>query len=274
MRAPIKITTACVVCSFLSIVIGMTVFVGRAFSSMDVLVTEHHLPESSLRVLGLDKIPHNRAVTRGCETCGMDSDASIHIANPSITRKVALGDLSCNHAWSGDHQSMLLTCLCPISGLLGHLLHLAPTHEIHVHMHQHLERWWPIYDSAFRRAKVSYTRLRNASLIAVPGNESSYSDIYRVLPVSKESGSTCKNCLRDLAYQHKKLRFEAPCRHVLFISRAGTRRIVDEKWLVNKLTDVAAEFELQLEVYSGNENIGDTTALFAGMHQPVKHDRH
>jgi hypothetical protein len=224
--------------------------------------------QTHLTVLPFKPVRHTAALTRECDTCALPFRAPVHIVNKNVTRKVVLGDFACNMVHRGQHHVMMLLCLCPSTGLLAQLIHLARTHEIHVHRQRHFDQWWTFFDAAFRRAKVPYTLIRNTSSFATVANESSYSDVFRVLPILYQSRSMCKNCLRDLVYQHNNLAFDAPCSSVLYISRQNEdRMILDEDVLMPELTRVASKFDLPLTVYTGNESIPEMTTLFAGKKQ-------
>jgi hypothetical protein len=209
-------------------------------------------------ILPFAPVPHNPAVTVTCETCGLNLKGSVHTMNQLATRKIALGYFRCKLP-PGQHHFVLLICFCPASGLVGQLIHAARTHEIHVFVPNGLLYWWHFYDAAFKRAKVSYTFLHNNSLVA--GNESSYSDTYEI---GNAGDTLCKNCLRDLVYQHNKIPFDAPCSSVLFISRDRSRSILDQGTLVNRLDSVASNYNLSLVVFYGNESVTILTSMFAG----------
>jgi hypothetical protein len=227
-------------------------------------------PQTDVTVLPFKPVRHTSALTRECETCALPFRAPVHIVNTSVQKKVVLGEFLCNKANDRQHHVMMLICLCPSTALLSQLIHLSRTHEIHALVHHHFDKWWTFYDAAFRRAKVPYTLIRNDSSLAAVANESSYSDVFRVLPILYQSRSMCKNCLRDLVYQHNNLAFDAPCNTVLFISRqVDDRTILDEDVLMPKLTRVASKFGLPLTVYYGTESIPEMTTLFAGMRQAL-----
>jgi hypothetical protein len=230
------------------------------------------LHEIETHTLPFDRIPQYPALTDGCRTCADDVPAAIHVVNPGVTPQITLGDFTCP-SLADQYHVMQLVCLCPVSGIVAQLIHAAQTHEIHVHLQNHFFRWWPIYEFALQRSNVSYTVIRNSTeprkIPAQMGNGSSYSDVYKVLPVYHQSRSMCKGCLRDLAYQYNNVPFDAPCSSVLFISRKKSRRIVDEDALMAGLSKMAERFNLPLEVYYGHESPPELTLLFSRKYEPL-----
>jgi hypothetical protein len=208
---------------------------------------------------------------------------------------VTLVDFTC-HIEPDQYFHLIADCVVPVSGLLAPMVEAALDHTVHALVPDYLHRFWPWFDRALQASDTKYTLIRgNTSTLA---NRSEYFDVHSQMLISyyliqwgwpveplkeyqaflkrdprgDKGRSLCKRCLRNLAYEAEGVvsdegvssnALAAPCKSLVYVSRATTRVILTEKPLLSHLQRAASSNRLSFIVLFGNESISSVVQVYS-----------